>query len=52
MVDVVNRYERTVNNYDGDNIMVLSCAPLEVKDPARKAVDYALEMQRWIVARA
>ena len=52
MVDVVNRYERTVNNYDGDNIMVLSCAPLEVKDPARKAVDCALEMRPWILARA
>jgi adenylate cyclase len=52
MVDVVNRYERTVNNYNGDNIMVLWGAPLEVEDPARKAVDCALEMQRWIVARA
>jgi len=51
MVDVVNRYERTVNNYKGDNIMV-RWAPLEAEDPARKAVDCALEMRRWIVARA
>jgi adenylate cyclase len=50
MVDIVNRYEGTVNKYNGDNIMVLWGAPLEVKDPARKAVECALEMQRWIVS--
>ena len=50
MVDIVNRYEGTVNKYNGDNIMVLWGAPLEVRDPARKAVACALEMQRWIVA--
>jgi len=52
MVDVVNRNERTVNDDNGDNIMVPWGAPLEVDDPARNAVDCALEMQRWIVARA
>jgi len=52
MVDIVNRYERAVNKYNRDNIMVLGGARLEAKDPARKAVDCALEMQRWIVARA
>jgi len=50
MVDIVNRYEGTVNKYNGDNIMVLWGAPLELKDQARKAVECALEMQRWIVA--
>ena len=50
MVDFVNRYEGTVNKYNGDNIMVLWGAPLEVKDQARKAVECALEMQRWIVS--
>jgi len=50
MVDIVNRYEGTVNKFNGDNIMVLWGAPLEVKDQARKAVECALEMQRWIVA--
>ena len=50
MVDIVNRYGGTVNKYNGDNIMVLWGAPLEVKDPARKAVECALEMQRWIVS--
>jgi adenylate cyclase len=49
MVDIVNRYEGTVNKYNGDNIMVLWGAPLELKDQARKAVECALEMQRWIV---
>ena len=50
MVDIVNRYEGTVNKYNGDNIMVLWGAPLEVKGPARNAVECALEMQRWIVS--
>ena len=50
MVDIVNRYEGTVNKFNGDNIMVLWGAPLEVKDEARKAVACALEMQRWIVS--
>src|SRR5919199_3070225 len=50
MVDIVNRYEGTVNKYNGDNIMVIWGAPLEVKGQARKAVECALEMQRWIVS--
>jgi adenylate cyclase len=50
MVDIVNRYGGTVNKYNGDNIMILWGAPLEVQDPARKAVECALEMQRWIVS--
>ncbi len=50
MVDIVNRYEGTVNKCNDDKIMALWGAPLEVKDPARKAVECALEMQRWIAA--
>ena len=50
MVDIVNRYEGTVNKFNGDNIMVLWGAPLEVENQARKAVECALEMQRWIVS--
>ena len=50
MVDIVNRYEGTVNKYNGDNIMVIWGAPLEVQDQARKAVECALELQRFIVA--
>lgn len=49
IVNVVNRYEGTVNKYNGDNIMVIWGAPLPVEDQARKAVQAALEIQRWIV---
>ena len=49
IVNVVNRYEGTVNKYNGDNIMVIWGAPLDVADQARKAVEAALEIQRWIV---
>jgi adenylate cyclase len=48
MVTIVNRYEGTVNKYNGDNIMVIWGAPIEVADEARKAVECALEMQKWI----
>jgi adenylate cyclase len=48
MVNIVNRYEGTVNKYNGDNIMVIWGAPIEVVDEARKAVECALEMQKWI----
>jgi len=48
MVEIVNRFEGTVNKYNGDNIMVIWGAPLEVADEARKAVECALEMQKWI----
>ena len=50
IVGVVNRYEGTVNKYNGDNIMVLWGAPLDVADQARKAVQCALEIQRWIIS--
>ncbi len=50
MVDIVNRYEGTVNKYNGDNIMVIWGAPLEVQGHARKAVECALELQTFIVA--
>ena len=48
MVDVVNRFDGTVNKYNGDNIMVIWNAPIEVPQHARRAVECALEMQRWI----
>ncbi|MDP9245874.1 MAG: adenylate/guanylate cyclase domain-containing protein [Chloroflexota bacterium] len=49
IVNIVNRYEGTVNKYNGDNIMVIWGAPLPVDDHARKAVQAALEIERWIV---
>jgi adenylate cyclase len=48
MVNIVNRYEGTVNKFNGDNIMVIWGAPIEVADEARRAVECALEMQKWI----
>jgi len=48
MVDVVNRFSGTVNKFNGDNIMVIWNAPLEVSDHPRKAVECALEMQIFI----
>jgi len=48
MVEIVNRFDGTVNKYNGDNIMVIWNAPLEVPDHPRKAVECALEMQKWI----
>lgn len=49
MVDVVDRYQGTVNKYNGDNIMVIWNAPVEVPDHPRKAVECALEIQKFIV---
>jgi len=49
IVEIVEPYEGTVNKYNGDNIMVIWGAPLEVQDQARKAVECALEIQRFIV---
>lgn len=48
MVEVVNRFDGTVNKYNGDNIMVIWNAPLEVPDHAKQAVECAIEMQKWI----
>ncbi|HEY6958927.1 MAG TPA: adenylate/guanylate cyclase domain-containing protein, partial [Candidatus Limnocylindria bacterium] len=48
MVEVVNRFDGTVNKYNGDNIMVIWNAPLEVPDHAKQAVQCAIEMQKWI----
>ena len=50
IVDVVNRYEGSVNKYNGDSIMVLWGAPIDVPDHARRAAECALQIQRWIVA--
>ena len=48
MVAIVTRYLGTVNKYNGDNIMVLWNAPVEVPEHARRAVECALEIQTWI----
>jgi adenylate cyclase len=48
MVEVVNRFLGTVNKYNGDNIMVIWNAPIDVPEHAKHAVECALEMQKWI----
>jgi len=48
MVNIVNRFDGTVNKYNGDNIMVIWNAPVEVPEHAKRAVECALEMQKWI----
>jgi len=45
IVDVVFRYEGTVDKYIGDEIMVLFGAPVAMEDAPDKAVACALEMQ-------
>ncbi len=50
MVQIVQRYGGTVNKYNGDNIMVIWGAPIPVADHARRAVQCALELQRFVVA--
>jgi len=45
IVDVVFKYDGTVDKYIGDEIMVLFGAPVAVDRPADKAVACALEMQ-------
>jgi class 3 adenylate cyclase len=49
MVDIVNRNEGAVNKNNRDNVMVVRGGPL-MKDQARKTVECALEMQRWIMS--
>jgi adenylate cyclase len=48
MVTIVTRYLGTVNKYNGDNIMVLWNAPVEVPDHPRRAVECALEIQKFV----
>lgn len=49
MVGIVNRYDGTVNKFNGDNIMVIWNAPVELPGHPRKAVECALEIQKWII---
>ncbi len=48
MVEVVNRFSGSVNKYNGDNIMVIWNTPIEVPEHPKRAVECALEMQKWI----
>lgn len=46
VVDVIFKFEGTVDKYIGDEIMVLFGAPVDIDQPADRAVSCALEMQR------
>ena len=43
MVAIVTRYDGTVNKYNGDNIMVLWNAPVEVPEHPRRAVEHHVD---------
>jgi len=43
---VISRYEGTIDKYIGDAVMAFWGAPLEVSDPAKKALECALEIQK------
>jgi adenylate cyclase len=46
----VTRHEGTVTGYTGDGMMVLFNAPVEIPDPARRAIAMALDMQGAVQA--
>ena len=45
MVEVVSRYEGTLDKFIGDCVMALFGAPISIKDDALKAVQCAIDMQ-------
>ena len=47
-LDVVHRYEGTINQFLGDGFMALFGAPIAHEDHARRAVLAALELQRTL----
>jgi adenylate cyclase len=50
MVDVIARYQGTVNEFMGDGILAFFGAPLYADDDAERAVACAIEMQNALVA--
>jgi class 3 adenylate cyclase len=45
---IITRYAATLTSFSGDGLMVLVNAPVTVEDPALRAVDLAVEMQRSV----
>jgi class 3 adenylate cyclase len=45
---IITRFEATLTGFSGDGLMVLVNAPVEVPEPALKAVDMAVEMQETV----
>ncbi|MBI2207192.1 MAG: AAA family ATPase [Candidatus Rokubacteria bacterium] len=52
LLDVIHRYEGTVNQFTGDGVMALFGAPIALEDHAQRAVEAALEVQRTMAASA
>jgi adenylate cyclase len=45
---IITRYAATLTSFSGDGLMVLVNAPVPVEEPALRAVDLAVEMQRSV----
>jgi class 3 adenylate cyclase len=45
---IITRYGATLTSFSGDGLMVLVNAPVPVEEPALRAVDLAVEMQRSV----
>jgi class 3 adenylate cyclase len=45
---IITRYAATLTSFSGDGLMVLVNAPVPVEEPALRAVDLAVEMQRTV----
>jgi adenylate cyclase len=45
---IITRYSATLTSFSGDGLMVLINAPVPIEEPALRAVDMAVEMQRSV----
>lgn len=52
LLEVVHRYQGTINQFLGDGVMALFGAPLALEDHALRAVKAALEIQETMTTRA
>ncbi|MFQ5520402.1 MAG: AAA family ATPase [Candidatus Methylomirabilia bacterium] len=49
LLDVIHRYEGTINQFTGDGVMALFGAPLALEDHALRAVEASLQIQERMV---